>query len=216
MTQVTNAQLQEQLTEATKRADKAEKRVGTLTADLTAANDKVEIHAKARQGAEAELDKARGEIADLTKSLKAYKGSATKAKNAVEVLKKALSPKARPIGELPAPKTAEEAEERREAAKAAIAAAPTEIVFSDGKREIRELAPLIVAGAFAWRETPTGMVLNAEPLLEPGSCQRQQMDIRGFGLLNEAGEQVGWCSLPDTIVVWRNSRTMLPHNTIRF
>jgi hypothetical protein len=42
------------------------------------------------------------------------------------------------------------------------------------------------------------------------------MELRGFALLNEAGEQVGYCALPDAIVIGRNQRFQLPHNTIRF
>lgn len=213
---LTNAQLIDQLAEMTKRATTAEARVETLTTDLAAANEKADTAAQARKGVEGELDKARGEIADLNKSLKAYRGSATKARNAAEVLRKQLSPEARPLGALKAPKTPEEAADRAELVRHAIAGGPTEVVFSDGRREIRELAPLLVAGAFAWRELPAGMVLNAEPVLEPGDCQRQQMEIRGFALLDELGQQVGWCPLAEPIVVMRNQRVMLPHNTIRF
>jgi hypothetical protein len=88
-------------------------------------------------------------------------------------------------------------------------------VFSDGRREIRELAPLIITGD-AWRDTPNGRVLNAEIDLEPGDCQRETMELRGFALLNEAGEQVGYCALPDAITIGRNQHFRLPHNTIRF
>jgi hypothetical protein len=42
------------------------------------------------------------------------------------------------------------------------------------------------------------------------------MELRGFALLNEAGEQVGYCALPDAIVIGRNQHFQLPHNTIRF
>jgi hypothetical protein len=108
------------------------------------------------------------------------------------------------------------AAERKAALEAAFAMGPTEVVFSDGKREIRELAPLTVTGADAWRDLPSGRTLNAEPMLEPGDCQRQQMELAGFGLLNEAGEQVGYCPLPDKILISRNQRVMLPLNTIRF
>jgi hypothetical protein len=57
------------------------------------------------------------------------------------------------------------------------------------QREIRELAPRVITGD-AWRVTPSGRVLNHEPILEPGDCQREQMSLRGFALLNEAGDQV--------------------------
>lgn len=212
----TNAELQAQLTEMTNRADKAEKRVTTLTTDLASANERADVEAKARQEAEKQVDTLTAEVRDLTGSLKAYKGSATRAKNAVEVLKKQLSPEARPIGAPKPAKSPEEAAERSDLARAAIANGPTELVFSDGRREIRELAPLIIAGAYAWRDTPHGMVFNVEPVLEPGDCQRQEMEIRGFALLDEHGNQVGWCPLPDAIVVRRNTRVMIPHNSIRF
>jgi hypothetical protein len=131
------------------------------------------------------------------------------------VLKPQIVARARPIGAMKPPKTEEQAADRAAALEAAFAAGPTELVFSDGKREIRELAPLTVTGD-GWRETPNGRALNHEPLLEPGDCQRQQMDLRGFGLLNEAGDQVGYCALPDRSVIGRNQRFQLPLNTIRF
>jgi hypothetical protein len=59
-------------------------------------------------------------------------------------------------------------------------------------------------------------VLNAEVDLEPGDCQRQEMELRGFALLDAAGEMVGYCELPDMVRIYRNQHFRLPHNTIRF
>jgi hypothetical protein len=94
------------------------------------------------------------------------------------------------------PRNDDEAADRAAELEAAFAQDTTELVFSDGKREIRELAPLTITGD-AWRETPHGRVLNHEPLLEPGDCTREQMILRGFGLLNEAGDQVAYAPLND-------------------
>lgn len=216
MAEVTKAELQQQLTDMTKRATDAEARIATLTTDLAAAVDRADQEAKARRQAEGELDVAREELRTANASLKAYKGSATKARAEATVLRKQLSPQARPIGAMKPVKTEEAAAERAAALAAAFASDTTELVFSDGRREIRELAPLTVTGD-AWRHTANGgRVLAYEPLLEPGDCQRQQMELHGFGLLNEAGEQVGYCELADAIVIGRNQRFQLPLNMVRF
>lgn len=211
----TNAELQAQLTEMTTRADKAEKRITTLTSDLASANERADQEAKARQEADTLADTLTAEVRDLTGSLKAYKGSATKLRGQVTILKRELSPEARTIGAMKPAKSEEEEAARAEALEAAFAADTAELAFSDGRREIRELAPLVISGE-AWRETPTGRVLNAEPLLEPGPCQRQQLDLRGFALLNEAGEQVAYCALPEAIAIASGTRVALPLNTIKF
>jgi hypothetical protein len=155
------------------------------------------------------------DYAILGGSLKAFKGSATKLRNELTIVKRDLSPEARPFGAPKPAKSDEQAAERAAALAAAFAADTTELVFSDGRREIRELAPLVITGD-AWRDTPNGRVLNAELDLEPGDCQRETMELRGFGLLDEAGEQVGYCALPDAIVIGRNQHFRLPLNTVRF
>lgn len=210
----TNAQLTEQLDAATKRADAAEKRVETLSTDLATAAERADAEAKARQDAEKALDAARGEIADLGKSLRAYKGSATRARAEALVLKRERSPEARPIGAMKPPRSEEEAAARAAALEAAFADGPVELVFSDGKREIRELAPLVV-DALAWQQTPHGRVLNHEPVLEPVG-PRAEMKLAGFGLLDEAGTQVAYHALPEAITILSGQRMQIPKGCIRF
>jgi hypothetical protein len=212
---LTNTQLQDQLAEMTKRATDAEARGSKLAADLEKAIERGDKEAKARKELAIAHETLQTEHRTLSASLKAYKGSATKARSEVTVLKKQISPETRKIGAMRPPRTEEEAAERAAALEAAFAGDTTELVYSDGKREIRELAPLTITGD-AWRETPHGRVLNHEAVLEPGDCQRQEMTLAGFALLNEAGDQVGYCALPDPILIGRNQRFQLPHNTIRF
>lgn len=218
---LTNAELTEQLAGMTKRAIEAEARTQTLAADLVAANGRADEATKARQDAEAAHDATREELRATSASLKAFKGSATKARASAEVLKKQLSPEARPIGAMKPARSEQEDADRTAALEAAFAADTTELVYSDGRREIRELAPLAVTGS-AWRQVPSrgqgdlGRVLDHEPLLEPGDCGRETLELRGFGLLNEAGEQVAYQALPEPIVIPRNRLFQLPKGTIRF
>jgi hypothetical protein len=212
----TNKELADQLTEMTSRATAAEDRAKELTAAHEKAIGERDTARKGYAERGRQIDALEREKRELAGQLRAYKGSATKARDQVTVLKARLSPEHRAIGAMKPPKTEEEKAARAEALEAAFAMGPTQIVFSDGKREIRELAPLVVTGLAAWRELPNGRTLNDEPMLEPGDCQRQQLHLAGFGLLNEAGEQVAYCALPDPIVISRNQRVMLPRNTIRF
>lgn len=211
----TNAQLIKQLAEMTARAETAEKRVETLTTDLTGAGERADRERDGRQAAEKELDTARGEVAELGKQLRAYKGSATKARNEITVLKANLSPEARPIGAMKPAKAAGDEAARTAALEDAFANGPTQIVFSNGRREIRALAPLIV-NADAWQQTPHDRVLNYEPLLEIAGETVAEVEIAGFGLLNEAGDQVAYHALPTPIAILAGQRMQLPKGCIRF
>jgi len=153
--------------------------------------------------------------ARLSASLRGFKASATRARGEVQVLKAEKSPEARPIGALPASASDGERLRTKLLFEAALRDGPTTLVFSDGKREIRELEPLIVDGG-AWRSSARGHVLNHQPLLEPGDMIKPVVRIVGFGLLDEAGEQVGWQQLVEPIDVPRNGRVQLPAGTIRF
>jgi hypothetical protein len=215
MADPTKAELQQLLTDTTKRATTAERRVEQLTKDLEALGDQAERSGKLAAEHAKEIDRLNEELRSTTASLKAYKGSATKARDQVTILKREISPETRAIGAMKPPRNDDEAAARTDALAAAFALDTTELVFSDGKREIRELAPLIISGE-AWRDTPNGRVLNHEPLLEPGACQRQSLELRGFGLLNEAGEQVGYCALPDAVTIASGTRVQIPLNSIRF
>lgn len=211
----TNAELTAQLAEAIKRADAADTRVATLTSDLASANERADDQAAKRQDAEKAGNEAAIEIGTLKSQLRAYKGSATKARKEVTVLKAELSPEARPIGAMKPPRGDDEALLRQNALDHAFANGPTTIVFSDGKRELRELAPLIV-DAGAWLVTPHGRVLDHEPILEPGECPRRELPVAGFALLDEAGDQVAYSCLPERIIVASGTRMMIPKGSIRF
>jgi hypothetical protein len=196
-------------------ADNAEKRVETLTAELASAKSAPTRSARAARKPKRSSTPRAGEIRELGASLKAYKGSATKARNEATILKRELSPESRPIGAMKLGKAPGDEAARAEAIEAAFTSGPTEIVFSDGKREIRELAPLIV-DASAWQETPRGRVLNHEPLLEPGFINKPELRLAGFGLLNEAGVQVAYHALPDVITILSGQRMQIPKGCIRF
>lgn len=211
----TNAELTAQLGEMTTRATTAETQVEKLTAKLTAADALVIAKTDECGELRTEVAGLTDELTSTRASLKAFKGSATKLRNELTIVRRDLSPEARPFGAPKPAKSEEQAAERAAALAAAFAADTTELVFSDGRREIRELAPLAITGD-AWRDTPNGRVLNAEIDLEPGDCQRETMELRGFALLDEAGEQVGYCALPDAIVIGRNQHFRLPLNTVRF
>jgi hypothetical protein len=212
----TNAELTAQLGEMTTRATAAETRATQLTGQIDTLIAERNTARKGYAERGRQIDTLEREKRELAGQLRAYKGSATKARGEITILKAKLSPEHRPIGAMKPPKTEEDNADRAAALEAAFSMGPTQIVFSDGKREIRELAALVVTGEASWRETPRGRVLNSEVSLEPGDCQRQQMDLAGFGLLNEAGDQVGYCALPEPIRILRNQRFLLPHNTICF
>lgn len=208
------ANLQQQLTEATKRATDAEARVAALTTDLATANERADQAAKTVAEHGAKIDEQSAEIRQLSSSLRAYKGSATRALNQITILKAELSPESRKVGAMRPARDDDEAAARREALDAAFAMGPTQIVFSDGRREIREIAPLIVDGG-AWLQTPHHRELNSDPTIEVVG-ERQQVELAGFGLLNEAGEQVGYCELPSKIAIGRGQHMRLPLGMVRF
>ncbi len=210
----TKTDLQTMLTDMTTRATGAETRVAQLTADVASANERADKAAQAVAEQSARIEELETENRELANSLKAYKGSATRARQQVTVLKRELSPQSRPIGALKAARNDEEAAKRLEALEAAFALGPTEILFSDGKRESRELAPLATTLS-AWRQTPHHRELDEDIILEPIG-EKQQVELVGFALLSEAGEQVGWCALPSPIVIGRSQRMRIPKGSIRF
>lgn len=211
----TKAELQERLAASEKLTTDLEARVARLTTDLTTANERGDQERQRAGTAEARVTELEAETRKLAGSLKAYKGSATKLRAEAEVLKRDLSPEARSVGAPKPPKNDEEAADRAARLEAALRDGPVELVFSDGRREIRELAPLLVTGD-AWRVTPRGRVLEAMPMLEPGTIAKPELRVAGIGLLNGDGEQVGWRKLPETILVASGTRVQLPKGTILF
>jgi len=215
MVKPTTAELEQQLETSEKQRAAAVKAHEKASADLATVTGQRDEAAASVKGLTAQNKAQAEEIRVLSNSLRAYKSSATRARNEAHVLQGKKPPQARAVTELPA--SADDAERRAagERFEKAIYGGPTTLVFSDGKREIRELAPLIVDGG-AWRSSARGHLLDHEPLLEPGEMAKPLVEIAGFGLLDEAGRQVGWCPLPEPIVVPRNGRVQVPANTIRF
>lgn len=149
------------------------------------------------------------DLAEARRSLTAQKGAATKARNEAEVLKLERSPKGRKIGRPRALFGKPAVPFDAELARLAIDEGEVEIVFSDGKAEIVELAPIRVGGD-AWRRGARGYGLIPSIELEPGEMDAPEVKVAGFGIL-AAGEQIGWQELPEPIVVRRNSRVLLDH-----
>lgn len=221
MAKVTIAELQAQLETAIGARNELEDRHNAVTADLATVTAQRDQHAGAvMRLTEANAAQA-GEIRSLSASLSAFKGSATRARNEALVLKREKSPEARAIpafAKATADKGATEDVERQRARIAfedALRAGPIELVFSDGKREIRELAPLAVAGD-AWREDARGFTLKFEPLLEPGEMARPEVSIVGVAALDEAGDQLAWQRWVEPVSVPRNGRVQLTAGHIRF
>lgn len=210
----TKPELQQMLADMTTRATAAETRVATLTSDLASANERADKEAEARKEADQRSGQLEKDNRELASSLRAYKGSATKLRREATILKGELSPQSRPIGAMKPARDDEEAAVRQQALEAAFALGPTTIVFSDGKREIREIAPLVCDGN-AWSVTPHHRELDADPILEPVG-ERAEVELRGFALLSDAGEQVGWCPLPTPITIGRAQRMRIPRGSIRF
>ncbi|MEA3053550.1 MAG: hypothetical protein QOG72_2453 [Sphingomonadales bacterium] len=157
------------------------------------------------------INHLRGKAEAAEASLRAQKGAATKARQEVAVLRLERSPTPRKIGRRTGlfGKAAEPYDPA--AARAAIDAGEVEIVFSDGREEIVELAPVSAAGD-AWQRGARGYALRDPILLEPGEIDAPELRVAGFGIL-AGGEQIGWRELPDDIVVPRNGRVLL-ENTI--
>lgn len=206
--------LKAQLATVTGERDGHRARITELEADLSAEQGRGQAAAARVRELGGQVEALTAERDALAKSLRGYKAAGTKARNQIEVLKAEKSPVGRPIGPLRHEATAAG---MRQLLASAVAAGPVTLVFSDGKRELRELNPLIVTGD-AWREDPRGMVLKPEahPLLEPGAMTRPQVSIAGVGLLDEAGDQIAWQQLVEPIVVASNGRVKVPAGTIRF
>lgn len=179
--------LQEQLAAMTRRAEAAEE-------DMAAADERVAT-------LEAELAAEKAKLKDTKKKL--------------GVERAAKPPEPRKLGVMKPPRNEDEAAARAEALDQAFAAHNVEVAFSDGKREIRELAPLTVPRT-SWRETAQGRILDHEPLLEPGDCVFDSLELRGFALVDGDGRQVAYQALPEAMTLKRNHRYQLPRNTIRF
>lgn len=211
----TNAELQGQVDTLTKERDRLATKVQKLTVERDGAEARLADEKKAKDEAVAALEVAQGENAKIAASLKAYKGSATKARAEALVLKRELSPEPRKLGASRPARDAEELMDREAALLNAFAEGTVELAFSDGKREITELAPLLAETA-AFRRDARGMTLDFEPIVEMERGVSPVVTIKGVALVNDAGEQAGWCPLHEPIVVPRGARMQIPRGTIRF
>lgn len=226
MAKVTIAELQAQLETATKLGAEMENSAIDASQKLAAVTGQRDAHAAEVKRLNAANASQAEQIRTLGGQLRAYKGSATKAKNEVLVLKAAKSPEARLIGALPTALRGHPGTSFEDAAAAgravqrvkfqdALREGPIELVFSDGKREIRELEPLLATGD-AWREDARGFTLKFEPLLEPGEMTRPEVTIAGVAALSEAGEQLAWQRWVEPVKVPRNGRVQLTAGHIKF
>lgn len=211
----TNAELQGQVDALTKERDQLATKVQKLTVERDGAEARLADEKRAKDEAAAALEVVRADNAKIAASLKAYKGSATKARAEALVLKRELSPEPRKLGAPRPPRDDEDAAARAEALASAFAEGTVELVFSDGKRELVELAPLTAETA-AFRENVRGRSLDFEPIIEMERGVAPSVTIAGVALVNEAGEQAGWCPLAEPIVVPNGARLQIPRGTIRF
>lgn len=174
-----------------------DQRVGELTSELASANERADRERERADAAEKRAEEAETAGAELARRLSATKGVATKAKREAEVLRLEKSPVSRPVGAPTQPYD-------RDALAAALDAGDVEIVFSNGHRELHELAPLQVGGD-AFQRGSRGFALKQAVEVEPGPMDAERIEVRGFGLLAD-GVQVGWCGLPAPVSVPRNGR----------
>lgn len=162
------------------------------------------------QGRIAELE---AENAGLRAQVSAHKGQATRARNEKRALQLELSPEMRRVGPLKPAKDEEEAADRRAAIEAALAGDHVEVVASDGKKEIPGLAPWRVNGD-AWRRRPDGALLIEPILHDGGALDRPEVIVRGYGLLDAAGDQVAWCPLREPVRVGKGQRTRVENSIV--
>jgi TolA-binding protein len=164
---------------------------------------------------ESEIGSLQERVEELETELADEKAKHRETRHKLRVERADKPAEARRIGAMKPPKNDGEAAARGEALEAAFAAPIAQVVFSDGKRELRDLNPLIVP-AHAWRETAQGHILDHEPMLEPGDCIFERIELRGFALLTQDGDQVAYQALPEPMILERNRLYQLPKGTIRF
>lgn len=78
------------------------------------------------------------------------------------------------------------------------AAEVVEVAFSDGKRELIEVAPLLVAGD-VWAKVMGGLALRV-PELTVQALQDDGLPLQGYALLLD-GKQVAWAPRPETLIL---------------
>lgn len=91
----------------------------------------------------------------------------------------------------------------------AVRKGPLTIVFSNGTIEIDELEP-IIADPTAWQDTPAGVLLRESLHVTPDRL----VSIAGFGLLDGAGKQIGWCGLMQPLRLAANQTAKLDRQIV--
>jgi hypothetical protein len=140
------------------------------------------------------------ENAELKKKLEANSSAA-------KVSRGAKPAKARKIGEVDDQPNAENLLEL-------IAAADTiEIAFADGKRELADIAPVVVSGDI-WTVSLDRLKLNLPELIVHGPAfGKPAYALAGYGLVLD-GELVAYSKRPDTLMIGANSQMNLKDDII--
>lgn len=93
------------------------------------------------------------------------------------------------------------------------AASTVEVAFSDGKREILGLAPLLIQGE-AWRLMPNGVKLNLPELLVYGPGHGgSAFNLNGYGLILD-GKLVAYASRGGQLQIGLNAKVNLADDVI--
>lgn len=156
----------------------AEARVAALEAELAAAQASQEV-----PGSEPQVKLLQGQLDDATARAETAEAALTKAQDRFAAKLKRVasgepSAKPRPLAPMAEGKALE-----RDALRAAIEdAGKAEIVFSDGKREIAGLPPVIVSGD-VWKDHPLGLMLTEPVDLHGPAIGRGGYAIEGYALV---------------------------------
>lgn len=168
--------------------DNLSAQIGKLAGTILQLNLRGDEDGGACEIAEIRLRELTDELAAVKRSLSAQKGSATKARATVAAMVAAGKP--RKIGAMDNTLSPRELLELIEDAET------VEIVCSDGRHEIKGLAPIAIEGE-AWREITAGLKLQVPELTlhgpAPGSPSHS---LAGYGLLLD-GQQVAWGARAD-------------------
>lgn len=142
-----------------------------------------------RDSALSSLNTERQEKSQALIDLSKAKSDLAAAKRKASVIPKPPSAEVRPVIEMP------EVEDKR-ALLERIQSDLHDVVFSDGEREIRSLAPLSVAPD-GWHLIGRGVLLREPVTVKPD----RNISLVGFALFDSKGEQVAWCALAQPVTI---------------
>lgn len=145
------------------------------------------------EGLTAENDDLRANIADLQAQLAEANAKADKAEKKAASAKAGVKPaKVRKAAEI-------DTFDAIDLLKLIGAAETVEVVFSDGKKEVAALSPLVIeGGAGAWKVRSDGRLQLALPqiIIEPVGAT----SVAGYGLFLD-GDQVAWSQRMETLTI---------------